>query len=135
MRQPAVERYAGWVWQTVTGVDLISAGLSRADPEAEGEADTVDAVGPDSDQALPLPDVDAIARYPVGSLESGRRYCAGRDLDVDRALNLLMHAPQAVRSIAAGYLRVSHRMHVHVRSCGLTQGAALAELLNKEKTR
>ncbi|QBE66537.1 hypothetical protein [Pseudoduganella lutea] len=121
MRHPEVDRYAGWVWQTITGVDIAVAGLAEPEQPPEGKAGTPVVTGPGGEASLAVPDADAIARYPVDWLEPGRRYLAGQPRNRKHALALLMDAPQAVRSIAAGHLRVSDGERISVRSCGITQ--------------
>jgi uncharacterized protein (TIGR02270 family) len=100
MRHPETERYAGWVWQTLTGIDLEAHGLVL---EASNVASFSES-GFDEDTGLPVPDADAIETYSIHT-QPGIRTLLGRSLTPANALELLTSAPQAIRAIAAHYLR------------------------------
>ncbi|WP_321950772.1 HEAT repeat domain-containing protein [Paraburkholderia bannensis] len=109
MAEPAHARYAGWVWQILTGIDLQSANLVR--PEPPLQPDQLNVLGPerlDADRGLPLPDVEAIAHVQTtlsNRLVKGERILFGNVISEDALFAMLINAPQAVRSIAAQALR------------------------------
>ena len=104
MRDSANARYAAWVWQTITGVDLRANALVMPEPHAgSGTLEGGDA-RLDTDLGLPLPNADAIAGHSGVRLAAGQQYLLGQVLTPMRALSLLQHAVQAERSIAAQYL-------------------------------
>lgn len=92
-------RYAGWVWQALTGVDLAANGLLRPDPPLDTDA-PVDENRRDADNGLPLPDPAAIAAYRL-ALPTGTRLLLGQPLTPELAIDVLDEAVQAFRVIAA----------------------------------
>ncbi len=129
MDMPGLERYAGWVWQTMTGVDLVASGLGGSEPKRDQPTPRVSGAGTDADFGLALPDVAAVRRHPSGGLSHGLRYLAGAVLTPARARELLRDAPQALRSIAAASLQQSHPgLRVHVRASALVQQACIARI-------
>ncbi|HEX8610678.1 MAG TPA: hypothetical protein VF800_05260 [Telluria sp.] len=104
MHEPGNARYAGWVWQTMTGIDLRSTGMYAPEPESEDDTAALSEARLDADLGLPLPNVDAISRYPSTALTSGQPYLLGQRLTPALALTVLDDAVQAQRSIAAHYL-------------------------------
>ena len=125
---PETARYAGWVWQTLTGVDLQSAGLVLAEPPPAGVGGPLTDARRDADDGLPLPDAAAIARYSV-RLTGGKRSLLGRELVPTDAVALLRDAPQALRAIAAHALHMMLRASAaNVRASADVQRAQLAAL-------
>lgn len=107
MSIPGEPRYAGWVWQTITGVNLSAAGLSFPEPARDVEADDIQDVSADADLGLVIPDAEAIKRFPT-NLVGGQRYLLGLALNPTNALAALRTASQAHRDIAACYLELNH---------------------------
>jgi uncharacterized protein (TIGR02270 family) len=106
MRSPETEHYAGWVWQTLTGIDLEANGLILEEPNSEPNLEPLSGSSFDLDTGLPMPDIKAIETYPI-QVQSGIRTLLGRTLTPVSALELLSSAPQAIRAIAAHCLRQS----------------------------
>ncbi|WP_198420869.1 hypothetical protein [Massilia atriviolacea] len=104
MRDPATARYAGWVWQTITGVGLRASALVLPEPHAGSDTPELGDARQDADLGLPVPDADAIAGHSSVRLAEGQQYLQGQVLNPVRALSLLKHAVQAERGIAAQYL-------------------------------
>jgi uncharacterized protein (TIGR02270 family) len=100
-------RYAGWVWQAITGVDIQAAGLALAEPEPDDSAPAVSQARLDADLGVALPNVQAIAQYSTAALQNGQRYLQGKPLSWAHTLDVLEEAPQALRSIAAMHLQLS----------------------------
>lgn len=105
---PSVALYAGWVWQTLTGVDIAAAGLSLPEPALDIEAKAIREVPIDADLGLARPDVEAIRRFSTANLVDGQRYLLGQALTPGNALTVLRTAPQAQRNIAAHYLQIRY---------------------------
>lgn len=128
MSIPGEARYAGWVWQTITGVDLSAAGLSLPEPVRDVEADAIQEVSVDADLGLVLPDAEAIKRFPT-SLVGGQRYLLGLALNPTNALAALKTASQAQRNIAAHYLELNHPpVRISVRAPVLRQVSSLDQI-------
>ena len=104
MHEPDNARYAGWVWQTITGVDLRSNELHAHEPELDHDTAVLNDARVDADLGIPLPNVDAISRFSSVALKSGQPYLLGQMLTPANALTVLDNAVQAQRSIAAYYL-------------------------------
>lgn len=121
-------RYAGWVWQTITGVDLASAELTMAEPE-QTPSDTTGDARTDVDHGLKLPDAEKVRHFVRIPLQEGQRHLRGQPLDPELAMHLLEVAPHAVRSIAAQYLQLHHPVaRVVMRGGARQQIAALDQL-------
>ncbi|NHZ44606.1 hypothetical protein [Massilia aquatica] len=121
--------YAGWVWQTVTGVDISTAGLSLPEPALDIEAEAIREVPMDADLGLARPDVEAIRRFSTASLVDGQRYLLGLALTPANALTVLRTAPQAQRNIAAQYLQLRYpHNRVSVRAPVLRQLATMNQI-------
>ncbi|MFB9241334.1 hypothetical protein IV454_07965 [Massilia antarctica] len=105
MSHPDTSRYAGWVWQTITGVDLESAGLTLPEPALSGDSAGISEARSDADHGLPLPDMEAIARYSTAHLPARQRCLSGQGLTPLFAVAVLETAPQAHRSVASHFLR------------------------------
>jgi len=98
MGDPETARYAGWVWQTLTGIDLRTSGLTLPEPEIDPDA-LPNESRRDADNGLPLPHVNAIGAGGL-SLPTGIRLLLGQELNPARALQILEEQPQALRVIA-----------------------------------
>ena len=133
MDDPAHSRYAGWVWQMLTGADLRAAGLVLPEPPLKPEQlNVVDHATLDVDRGLPLPDAAAVADAQAsmsGRFDNGQRTLLGRELSVDRLFTLVNEAPQAVRAIAAHALRYEvPGFALHVRAPAWAQKRQIRQL-------
>lgn len=119
MADPEQARYAGWVWQTLTGIDLPANALTLPEPElSPDELNVVSDARLDADRGLPLPNVEAIRNVQGRlsfTLKDGQRLLLGQAMALDLLMDLVEHAPQALRAIAAhalSYLESSHPIQV-----------------------
>lgn len=129
MSHPETSRYAGWVWQSLTGVDLESAGLSLPESALPADSAGISDARVDADHGLPLPDAEAIARYSTASLPVRQRCLAGQVLTPIVALTLLDTAPQAQRSVATHFLRqCDPQRKLSPRARSAVQRAAMKKL-------
>ncbi|CUI04619.1 hypothetical protein [Massilia antarctica] len=103
MNDPATARYAGWVWQVISGVDIVGAGLILAEPATSADA-TLDSAPVDADFGLVLPNGAAIARHRL-SLPAGERCINGQPADHTSMLEIMEGSSQAIRRIAAQHLQ------------------------------
>lgn len=130
MANPDVDRYAAWVWQTLTGIDLAGAGLALPEPDPatlDLHARLTDA-RLDADNGLPAPNVTAVhacvAAYPA---PGGKRMLLGRELDPVHARALLDDAPQIIRALAAQALNQARtRPRIDIRAPAPRQRLAIA---------
>ncbi|MEY4560884.1 MAG: hypothetical protein RLZZ618_161 [Pseudomonadota bacterium] len=131
MADPATARHAGWVWQTLTGADLLAHGLVAPEPEADPDIPAVTEALLDADQGLPLPDTAAVRRWPM-ALPHGQRVLMGAPLTAAQAAEVInSNAPQALRHIAATALgHLDGRLHIHVRAPAAQQRDILNQLNN-----
>ncbi|WP_354684934.1 HEAT repeat domain-containing protein [Cupriavidus necator] len=121
-------RYAGWIWQALTGVDLEAAGLTLPEPDAPPTRGPLSDAQSDADNGLPLPDAAAVATHAV-AIRPGTRSLLGRELTVTDAIELLRVAPQAIRSVAAQFLRMTWPgVSPHIRASARVQQLQLAAL-------
>ena len=127
MDEPDVARYAGWVWQALTGVDLREAGLTQAE-EPDPERGLTDA-RLDADQGLPLPAPAAVRAAHAGLGLSAPSLLLGQARTPGLLLDVLQQGPQGLRALAARSLRqaVPGRV-VQVRAPFQRQTQQLAEL-------
>ena len=127
MDDPDVARYAGWVWQALTGVDLREAGLTQAE-EPDPERGLTDA-RLDADQGLPLPAPAAVRAAHAGLGLSAPSFLLGQARTPGLLLDVLQQGPQGLRALAARSLRqaVPGRV-VQVRAPFQRQTQQLAEL-------
>lgn len=105
-------RFAGWVWQHLTGVDLVQAGLTLEDPAVDIDAALTE-TQQDADAGLPLPNHALIAAHPANHVTwpSERRLMAGQVAGPHLWRALLDPAndqSQALRFVAAEGLRATH---------------------------
>lgn len=132
MRDSNEMRFAGWVWQTLTGLDLTANGWVLPEPDVDDESDAITEARLDADQGLPLPDVAAIqaAQAALGNkLPVGVRCLLGQELTPLHAVTLLESAPQALRGIAAqALMQAFPGKQISVRGPASTQLHQLAEL-------
>jgi hypothetical protein len=101
-------RWAGWVWQGLTGVDLRSAGLAQPEPETVVNDAPLAWARQDADQGLALPDRHAVVQHPAMDLAKvmGRdeRVLMGRPIKAQELMALLAldaNQAQVVRAVAA----------------------------------
>lgn len=131
---PGAERYAGWVWQALSGVDLSARGwvLPEPDPSTLDASQLITEARLDADDGLPLPDPGPINAYSTAHAEhalSGKRVLMGRELDCTHALDLIENGPQAFRLIAARALRTrAPKMRIDVRAPATIQRQTLLSL-------
>lgn len=107
MERPELARYAGWVWQSLTGVNISDQGMIISDlHHADDEnLDGIVEAPSDSDHGLPIPDVSAIRTFRIpADLPLGERCLLGQPLTPHHAVEILETAPQALRVIAAQML-------------------------------
>jgi hypothetical protein len=109
LQDPKQARWAGWVWQALTGVNLTQAGLTRPNPPVDPGVGLTRAQQ-DADLGLPLPNVAAVAAHPANevpaSTQAGSppRVLMGQAVTLVHLANLLSvqtDAPQALRAVAA----------------------------------
>jgi hypothetical protein len=126
MEIDASARLAGWAWQTLTGVDLASAGLVRDDEAASPRDAFITEALPDSDVGLPYPDAGTIGLYPLPAFTQGERYLLGRPVSPGHALQVLGSASQPVRSIARHHLSLRVPDHgIALRAAASVQARAM----------
>lgn len=104
--EAAVARYAGWVWQSLTGIDLSAAGWALAEPPPTslGRDQLITEASLDADNGLPVPDGGALRAHLKSNpemLSQQAPILLGRHLDKEFALHVLRSAPQALRFLAA----------------------------------
>ncbi|UXH80627.1 hypothetical protein [Roseateles amylovorans] len=116
---PQHQRFAAWVWQTLTGWDLDLNGLTVADLE-EDESVGLEGVNVPSlyDAGLPRPAVDAIRKLHADldiQIPDDTRLLSGEAVSLALAAEVLNDAPQAVRhvaSLALDHGAPEHSFHV-----------------------
>lgn len=108
MADPGVGRYAGWVWYCLTGLDLSAHGLTLAEtpPGLLDASQPVTDAQLDADNGLRQPDAAAVRRFMQGWQvpTHDERVLLGGPLNVERAVDVLRHAPQALRAIVSHML-------------------------------
>lgn len=133
MRDAHVQRYAGWCWQTMTGIDLISAGLTLPNDETSKKSSTspISDESIDLDNNLPIPNAMALEAlaFNFSSSKQPSRTLFGEEIGFQHALKLLNVAPQAVRVIAAQTFNSSESpVIINVRSACHAQLRAMQAL-------
>ncbi len=105
MQFPEWARPAGTAFSTITGLDLVAAGLSSSDPRGAQTAMQNDTNDPSFEPGCPWPDVKALqAMRKAGKfahLLSGERYLAGQLLADGSLASILQMGNQAQRRGAA----------------------------------
>ncbi|WP_348945266.1 hypothetical protein ABHF33_01255 [Chitinibacter sp. FCG-7] len=134
LEQPEHARLAGWVWQTLTGVDLHANGLLLPEPPYDPDQPLHEA-NPDADDGLPLPNPAAVRACDAAlSLPVGQRLLLGQPHSPENLLMVLHEAPQALRQIATRALRQFAPQHgLNIRAPWWQQHAALAALSGAER--
>ncbi len=122
--EPEVSRYAGWVWQSLTGIDLAEAGLALPEPPPSALArdELITEARLDADNGLPQPDSAALSGHPASQSPVASHagpVLLGRSLDRQHALDVLQGGPQALRLLAARTLGVTVRGPVHPQLAAL----------------
>ncbi|AGU47389.1 hypothetical protein VAPA_1c02590 [Variovorax paradoxus B4] len=116
---PEEARYAAWVWQTLTGIDLAAHGLTLEEHEPAGADDRqlLTAARLDADNGLPMPNLPAVQHAQLTlrlDLGTNQRLLYGRQATQAWLVELLQHAPQPLRAVAA------HALHYRVPGVGLS---------------
>lgn len=112
MRDPSQARWAGWVWQCLTAVDLTGEGLTAEEPPLDLDA-PMTAARADADAGLPLPDAALVGAHPASrhAWPSGQRLLLARTVHPHLLREILDptrdHA-QALRFVAADALSRLH---------------------------
>jgi len=129
MNNPDVAFYAGHVWSALTGIDLEEAGLALPLVERDDDSDAgkEPRITEELDPGLPAPDVHAIAAHGA-SLPAGVPCLLGAPLEAARSLDILQHASQDLRWIAARRLSLAGDVHFDTRMRALDQMQALQSL-------
>jgi hypothetical protein len=106
MQEPRVSRLAGWVWQSLTGIDIEQQGCVLPEPALDLDG-TISGQRLDPDQGLPLPNPAAIAALQASlSLQAipvNQRILLGQQrtaAQLARLLNPAMNKSQALRAVA-----------------------------------
>jgi hypothetical protein len=116
MQDPQQSRWAGWVWQSLTGVELGQSGLALPEPPVKIDA-PLTRIRRDADQGMVLPNTQAIAAHPanqshaVAAKGQRPRFLLGQPIAAGHLLTLLnpaKDAPQALRAVAAHALGYTH---------------------------
>lgn len=133
MGYPDVNRYAGWVWQSMLGIDLLKHALTV--PESSDDIDTVHqsaASRQDAANGLPAPSIPAIHAYIAADHAvpaEHQRVLLGRELSAKHALDVLQNSQQALRSIAASWLNhTQDKVFINVRAPAAQQRATIEAL-------
>ncbi len=116
MNNPDVARLAGWVWASITGIDLHSQGLSlppRGPQDAHRPTDS-------DDPGLVEPNQERIE--PIAINMAKHTPCLlGKHLDNAHLSYTLWKTPQALRWIAAKRLMMQGLPTLNIRSPALVQ--------------
>lgn len=129
-----VGRYAGWVWQTLTGIDLIANGLAlpEQDPASLAPDELITEARLDADSGHPQANQAAVRTATAASphlAAPGKRVLLGREIDAKTALDLLENAPQAIRAMAAQMLNhAQSTVRINVRASTTEQRIAMNTL-------
>lgn len=116
LNHPEVARLAGWVWATLTGIDLEQAGLSFPPRMLDGDPRPTD----DLDPGLPEPNVERILAYPTPLLTDSP-LVLGAPLNAACLPALLHSAPQALRWIASQRFGQGGQPWINIRSTARKQ--------------
>lgn len=126
MNDPETARYAGWVWQVLTGVDLQANGLTLPEPEVDPETRPGEGRR-DADNGLLLPNPGAVGRVSLPL--PGGRLLLGQPFTPALGLTVLEEQPQALRLVAAHALaRTLPGAAPQVRACAREQLRQMAGL-------
>ncbi|NHZ66764.1 HEAT repeat domain-containing protein [Massilia genomosp. 1] len=127
LANPATARYAGWVWEVVTGIDLVESGLSLEEPSMSYDA-TLDTAPIDADFGLVLPNAEAISNCKL-SLSTGQRYFKGQPIAVTPILENMKWDSQAERGVASQHLQTIDSLFIiSVRAPAETQLRCIDEI-------
>jgi hypothetical protein len=137
LQDPQQARWAGWVWQTLTGIDLQHNGLTLPNPPADPSIGLTRAQQ-DADQGLPLPHPAAIAAHPANPLKPANpsaqaaRMLMGQAVNMSNLAKLLSmqtDAPQALRAVAAHALSwLQPQAPINLRASASIQTQQLRQL-------
>jgi hypothetical protein len=130
---PAISRYAGWVWQTLSGIDITASGwiLSEHDYPMNDSADS--STQHDADRGLPLPNYSALQGYGISNFDKNYtqsvRMIFGHNLDRTNAVRLIKTAPQLIRSLVATLVNQRPSgVRISVRAPAVRQRVAMDKL-------
>ncbi|NHZ93419.1 hypothetical protein F2P45_31080 [Massilia sp. CCM 8733] len=131
-----VGRYAGWVWQTLTGIDLNANGLALPEPDPDPASldpdQLITETRLDADSGHPQADQAAVRAATAASphlVGRGKRVLLGREIDAKTALDLLENAPQAIRAMVAQMLnQAQSTVRINVRASTTEQRIAMNTL-------
>ncbi len=131
-------RWAGFVWSSLTGIDLAAQGLVQPNPPINLDQ-PLTRLQQDADQGLPLPDAAAVRAYPSAqSLTAGQPLLLGQPRSAAHLAHLLRistNAPQLIRAVAVGAWnaqQLSPRIRLRAAAAELlAQDAALARLIGE----
>jgi hypothetical protein len=136
LNHPHQARWAGWVWQCLTGVNIAATGLALPDPPVDLDAPLTTAQH-DADHGLPLPDPAAVSAHPASRisavcLPAGQRLLMGQPVEAHALRALLDPAadqPQALRFVAAHALAQLHPAYaLNLRASPEVQAAQLSRM-------
>jgi len=133
MRDPPDGRWAGWVWQCLTGVDVAREGLTAAEPPLDLDAPMTPAQQ-DADAGLPLPDASRVSAHPAQrhAWPPGQRLLLGGAAHPQLLRDLLDPArdhPQALRFMAADALsRMDPAYALNLRAMPAVQAQQLRRI-------
>lgn len=110
MHDEAQQRFAGWVWHRLTGVEMQALCLPEPARTNQNMSAWSAQARADADDGLPLPDIFAIAAHPANrQWPEPCRIINGQRLDRTLALQLLAQGTQDLRAIAANLLAYANR--------------------------
>jgi hypothetical protein len=106
MKKPLASRMAGWVWQSLTGMDIAQLGYTLPEPPVDVNA-PMNANRLDADQGLPVPNIDAIAAVQaamdLSAVPADQRILQGQLRTAEQLVEQLNpdhNTSQALRAVA-----------------------------------
>ncbi len=122
-------RYAAWVWQSMTGCDVLAHGLTLEDEvQTSDSTQLFNQEQIDASNGMPRPNPQAIRAHPATYPRQGK-ILLGQPMSTNHALHMLETAPQALRAIAATHLAYGYPTDkVTVRASVAVQRRSIANL-------